>query len=532
MRRPIVQALGWDALYQVLDNWVFRILAGLTLIPILFTFLLGFREDEIVFLFGLQRWEYGSFLDVLSTLAGGGPGISGAIEDKQGLMIESVLQIFLEQTAGTIGVLFCIAATAFFVPRMLEKGAAEVFFHKPVSRGALYLSRYFAGLLFIGLVSLVMVGGMYLGLSLVSGHHDPGILLAALNLTYLFGLVYSFSMLVGVVTRSSVAAILLTTIFFFFNGCIHQIWIVKEMGFDKQRIDRMEDVAADEAAGTDAPEPDLETPDESEEDPLTAFQRALLWTLDAFHFVLPKTSDADVIATKLRRAVDPPVYRDPESRITFFRLPKGTEQVDPDSIDPFPEALRERFGEICFALASQDPPATIVLARRPFEEVESKIGTRTRMRRETTSQAAEKLEAQLAEDPAVRGLARESIRVGSNAKGTPASGSIVRWTQDEAGAVRTRAALLFKGADSATLYTLWVDAEGALDEAQRTELMTHVDRSMGLDANPLSEESWYSKQLGLTAPLRYNILFSIGSSLAFAGALLAIGWLKLRKIDF
>ena len=77
-----------------------------------------------------------------------------------------------------------------------------------------------------------------------------------------------------------------------------------------------------------------------------------------------------------------------------------------------------------------------------------------------------------------------------------------------------------------------MDDKGALGEEKMNEFLARIDRSMGLDANPLSEESWYSKQLGLTAPLRYNILFSVGSSLAFAGALLAFGWLKLRKIDF
>ena len=43
MNRHVLRALAADAFYQVLDNWVFRILAALTLIPVALTFVLGFR---------------------------------------------------------------------------------------------------------------------------------------------------------------------------------------------------------------------------------------------------------------------------------------------------------------------------------------------------------------------------------------------------------------------------------------------------------------------------------------------------------
>ena len=91
---------------------------------------------------------------------------------------------------------------------MIEKGAADVLFHKPLGRLTFYLSRYFAGLFFVGLLATLMAVGMYAGFLLVSGYHDPGILLAAPLLTYLFGLIYAVAMWVGVVTRSTVAAML------------------------------------------------------------------------------------------------------------------------------------------------------------------------------------------------------------------------------------------------------------------------------------------------------------------------------------
>ena len=117
MNPNTIKALGRDALYQVLDNSVFRILVGLTTIPILLTFLIGFRESEIVFLFGLQRWSYDGLLQFLGNVQGLG---AGAFPEAQSLVIDVLLSLIFDYVVGWFGVLFCIAATAFFVPNMIE----------------------------------------------------------------------------------------------------------------------------------------------------------------------------------------------------------------------------------------------------------------------------------------------------------------------------------------------------------------------------------------------------------------------------
>ena len=45
-------------------------------------------------------------------------------------------------------------------------------------------------------------------------------------------------------------------------------------------------------------------------------------------------------------------------------------------------------------------------------------------------------------------------------------------------------------------------------------------------------DTWYRDQLRLDAPLRFNILFSVGSSLLFAAAVLALGAWRLSRMDF
>ena len=49
--------------------------------------------------------------------------------------------VFIDYLAGTVGIFMCVAATVFFVPRMLEKGAADPLFSKPVSRWSLLFAR-------------------------------------------------------------------------------------------------------------------------------------------------------------------------------------------------------------------------------------------------------------------------------------------------------------------------------------------------------------------------------------------------------
>lgn len=529
MNRSVLRALAADAFHQVVDNWVFRILALLTLLPILFTFTVGLRPDSVELLFGLKSWSYAELFRVF--------GVGALPPDPQGAVIGVVLSLCFEFLAGSLGMLLSIAATAFFVPRMLEKGTAELYFHKPVSRAWLLWSRYFAGLVFIALVASVLVLGMYLGLLLVSGYGEPGVLVAALQLVYTFALIHSFSVLCGVVTRSTVASILLASFFFFFNGCIHQGWIAWEQASHGPSV-----ALERPAVGTDGTSAGAEPVERAAEpDEPGAVVRALRTTLDALHLVLPKTTDADFFARKLRKALDRPVFRDADSLVTLFRLAPGLQRLDAAelaALEPGAE-LRAALGEARFAARAADGTRHS-LWRRAAKKSETRIGERVRVREESSSQAGEELEDLLAAGGA-RALTRESGRFGSDAGGRELSGSIVRW-QDATGAARQ--ARRFRGSNADWIYTLLVEADGAAapeppaaapsaapgaDEAAERSADALLEQ-LGLDL--VSVEDWYPSQLGFSAPLRFNVLFSIGSSLAFAGAMLGLALWRLRRIAF
>jgi hypothetical protein len=270
-------ALLRDAWVQVVDNMVFRVLAVLLALLVLPTFAVRLGPEGLRVL-----WLFEYRYDQIMPLQG-----AALSDDAHVALIELVETTVADHLAGTVGLFLCLTATAFFMPRMLEKGTADVIFSKPISRLALLLSRYAAGLIFVSLLAVGLVGGMHLGFSLVSGHSLPGFLWTIPTLVYTFAVMHALSVAAGVLTRSSVAAILLTMIFLMGNGCVHFAWEVKQIATDPEaggELGRQTGIDAD-----DVP-------------------RALRWlggTLDAAHYALPKLKDGERLVGLLREPRGP-----------------------------------------------------------------------------------------------------------------------------------------------------------------------------------------------------------------------------------
>jgi len=281
MNATVIKGLFLDALYQVLDNKVFRVLVVLTVLPILTTLLVGVREDGFSLLFGLKEIAYPEWVTMFG-------------DDPQAILIEMYLGLVMDGLVGTIGLTVCIAATAFFVPRMLEKGAADLVFVKPVPRWLMYLSRYVTGLVFVGLLGLILTVGTYLSVLVSSGVSYTGIIWSSLTLVYVFAMVHAVTMLIGLTTRSTPAAMILGVIFFMGNGMVHGGWMWADML-------RHQDSVVAEMVGIG----DHEEPEEEDEEPSAwkAVGDVALGVLDAAHYVLPKTNDASLVVLHTEQAL-------------------------------------------------------------------------------------------------------------------------------------------------------------------------------------------------------------------------------------
>lgn len=132
-----------------------------------------------------------------------------------------LIQDYVVNTVGaSITLLVAVILTGFFIPNMLRKGSLDLIMAKPMARWELLLYKYIGGLIFMLLISGITIGGVWLVMAFRSGNWNPTFLLSILFVTFTFAVLYAVSTLVAVLTRSAIAAILITC--FFMGG----VWLV------------------------------------------------------------------------------------------------------------------------------------------------------------------------------------------------------------------------------------------------------------------------------------------------------------------
>jgi hypothetical protein len=337
---------------------------------------------------------------------------------------------------------------------------------------------------------------MHAGLILNSGYSDPGFLWSALTLIYVFALLHAFSIAVGVFTRSTVAAILLSLMFFAFSGCVHRLWQVHQMYVE---------VVEPMQRAHDQPE---ENPEAEDSAAIKAFQSGMVATLSVLHYTLPKTTDAAVIARSLRRQVEnlSKAFYDDESRLQVLVGPEGFVEQSVQEDRPNEIARWE-------LIEANGRAGHISIERWPFEE---------RKRHTATKELLQELEAAGVEDI---GEDRESM--------ASRRADVLTWSTLEEEEPWLHRAIFFDGRG----FLIAVSIEGRqarLDEPQAKRALTAFLASFTFgeddeDRNPFDR---FEEQARWGGPLEYNLWFSLGSSVAFAVAMLALGWQRLIRIDF
>ncbi len=138
-----------------------------------------------------------------------------------------VVADFVMSLGAWIAVLLGVIITSFFIPNMLQKGTIDLLLVKPIRRSILLIFKYVGGLTFILLINAFAIVGIWLVLGLRSGLWAHWMLLLVPLLAFFFAILYSVSTLFAVLTRSTVAAILVTIgawFVFFLVGAINQFF--------------------------------------------------------------------------------------------------------------------------------------------------------------------------------------------------------------------------------------------------------------------------------------------------------------------
>jgi ABC-type transport system involved in multi-copper enzyme maturation permease subunit len=130
--------------------------------------------------------------------------------------VHFILLLLAEWVAGGGGTLLALVWTAGFMPDFLQPASATVLLSKPVPRWALLTGKYLGVLLFAGFQVTVFIVGTWAALGVATGYWVPRYLLGIPLLLLHFASVYSFSVLLATITRSTLACVFGSVGFWFF----------------------------------------------------------------------------------------------------------------------------------------------------------------------------------------------------------------------------------------------------------------------------------------------------------------------------
>lgn len=106
-----------------------------------------------------------------------------------------------------------LISTAGIIPDLIAGGSVDLYLSKPLSRTRLFLSKYVFGLLFVGLQVLVFTVACFLLIGFRTGTWDAKVFLSIPVAVCVFSYLFCICALLGLITRSTIAALLLTLLF-------------------------------------------------------------------------------------------------------------------------------------------------------------------------------------------------------------------------------------------------------------------------------------------------------------------------------
>jgi ABC-type transport system involved in multi-copper enzyme maturation permease subunit len=145
----------------------------------------------------------------------------------------------------TFSLLLALFPATTVFPDTMQPGTIDFLLAKPISRLQLFLGKYLGALLIVAVQSSVVVGGMLLALLIRLGKFYPDVLWSIPATVLIFSFIYCFNVLVGILSKSSVAALLWTLLFW---GLLWAVQKVELNTGQQSYLDQMKDLGGE--AGT------------------------------------------------------------------------------------------------------------------------------------------------------------------------------------------------------------------------------------------------------------------------------------------
>jgi len=229
-----------------------------------------------------------------------------------------------------VAAILALISTAGIFPSFVAKGAINLVVSRPISRLRLFLTQYAAGLLFVTLQIAAFTVASFLAIGLRGGLWEPGLFLAVPLVVCFFSYLFCVCVLLGLLTRSTVAALLLTLLFWFLVFILHSaetgLLMAKAMAEHERNAAR--EAAAETRPGTRpssspaASQPNLPPRggDESDQDRTARYLSTAHRVIYGVKTVLPKTAETiDLLKRALIATADLPKTGDGSDRTVSMR---------------------------------------------------------------------------------------------------------------------------------------------------------------------------------------------------------------------
>ena len=119
-----------------------------------------------------------------------------------------------------IATVLALVTTAGIIPDFVSAGSIDLMLCKPLGRLRLFLTKYATGLLFVALQVAVFCAASFFVLGFKGDTWEPKIFLAIPIVTVFFSYLYCICALLGLITRSTIASLMLTLLAWFFMFAI------------------------------------------------------------------------------------------------------------------------------------------------------------------------------------------------------------------------------------------------------------------------------------------------------------------------
>jgi hypothetical protein len=106
-----------------------------------------------------------------------------------------------------------LVSTAGIFPDFISGGSIDLYLAKPIGRVRLFLTKYVSGLLFVTLQVVVVIAGSFIVLGLRGHMWRPTLFWGIPIVLCFFSYLFAICVLLGMLTRSTIAALLLTILF-------------------------------------------------------------------------------------------------------------------------------------------------------------------------------------------------------------------------------------------------------------------------------------------------------------------------------